>query len=199
MQVDSHITAIVLTAGLSSRMNRCKLSLPFKDHTIIQEVIMQLLGTSVSEIIIVTGHYREEIETLIPTDKPIQLVHNSNYEKGMTTSIQYGIQAAKHTTEGYMICLGDMPFIQTEDYNSILKQFLKHSNQQTIVRPFYQNKPGNPTIFSHHFKDEILNLDHMDGAKPLLKKFKGSLVRLEMENDSVIRDIDTRLEYDKIK
>ena len=36
------VTAIVLTAGFSSRMKKFKLGLPFKSHTIIEEVLLQL-------------------------------------------------------------------------------------------------------------------------------------------------------------
>jgi len=46
-------------------MKRCKLDLPFKNHTIIEEVIQQLVRSDIDELIVVTGHYRSEVETLV--------------------------------------------------------------------------------------------------------------------------------------
>jgi len=91
-----------------------------------------------------------------------------------------------------------MPFIQTEDYNAILHQFSKQGDQPTIIRPFYQNKPGNPTIFSHHFKSDILKLDYMEGAKPLLKQFSDMVFQLDMKTTAIIRDIDTGEDFGSI-
>lgn len=199
MQVDNLVTAIVLTAGLSSRMQRCKLNLPFANHTIIQEVIQQLSDANIAEIIVVTGHYQSEIKELVQENAQIRLVHNTDYLKGMTTSIQSGVKLANANTKGFMICLGDMPFIKTITYNEILEVFNKNYNDQPlIVRPFYKDQPGNPTIFSHHFKNEILKLEFMQGAKPLLIQFNEAVIQLELNTDQIVKDIDTRLDYGQI-
>ncbi|NER18758.1 nucleotidyltransferase family protein [Spongiivirga citrea] len=196
MQADNRVTAITLTAGLSSRMQRCKLNLPFAKHTIIQEVIQQLSDADVAEIIVVTGHYQSEIKELVQENAKIRLVHNPDYQKGMTTSIQCGVKATAGNTKGYMICLSDMPFIKTKSYNKILEEFNKNYNHQPlIVRPFYNEQPGNPTVFSHHFKNEILKLEFMQGAKPLLKKYTDSVLAMDIQEDVVVKDIDTSLDY----
>ncbi len=200
MDDSNPVTAIVLAAGLSSRMKSCKLNLPFKKHTIIEEVLFQLLQTEINEIIVVTGHYKDSITSLIPENKKIKCVHNAEYHKGMTTSIQLGVKSSSKKASGYMICLGDMPFIETADYNVILKQFLKNNEDTpSILRPFHKDLPGNPTIFSHHFKDDILALEYMEGAKPLLKKFSKTVVSIVMETDHIIRDIDTTMDYERTK
>ena len=104
-----HITAIVLAAGFSSRMGKCKLDLPFKSHTIIEEVLWQLSKTSVEEVFVVTGHYKNRIDNLLSNRADISIVHNPNYALGMTSSIQCGIKEAAKNSSGYLICLGDLP------------------------------------------------------------------------------------------
>ena len=56
-------SGIILAAGMSSRMeNGNKLLLPFRGHTIIEETVSNMLRSSLSETIVVTGHQHDEIE-----------------------------------------------------------------------------------------------------------------------------------------
>jgi len=55
-------------AGLASIMKKSKLDLPFKNHTIIEEVEFQLSNSLINEIIIVIGSYTNEIEKLFCCD-----------------------------------------------------------------------------------------------------------------------------------
>ena len=191
-----HITAIVLTAGFSSRMKQFKLGLPFKTHTIIEEVLLQLSTTSITETILVTGHYKARIEKVLAKNTRIKIVHNPDYAKGMTTSIQRGIHEAAEHTKGYLICLGDLPFITSEDYNEILSKIESvYDGNPCIVRPFFNNVPGNPVFFSTHYKKVLLNLTYMEGAKPLIKKYKDQMHKVLLKNNHIIRDIDTPDDY----
>ena len=70
------ISAIVLAAGLSTRMGKeNKLLLPFGNKTLIEHQVHVLLQTKVSEVIVVVGH---EAGLLIDVlkEKPIRLVKN---------------------------------------------------------------------------------------------------------------------------
>ncbi len=53
--IHQYVAAIVLAAGLSSRMGENKLLLPWQKKTIIQQVVDQVAATEIAEIIIVTG------------------------------------------------------------------------------------------------------------------------------------------------
>jgi len=192
------ITAIVLAAGFSSRMKKFKLDLPFKKHTIIEEVLWQLSKTTIKEIIVVTGHYKDRVENLLVASTVVKIVHNPEYALGMTSSIQSGIRNASRDSKGYLLCLGDLPFISTADYRQILSKIesLYNINTPVIVRPFFQSTPGNPVFFSSHFKNDLLTLDQMEGAKPLVKKNMESVHKIQLDTDSIIKDIDTPDEYD---
>ena len=83
------ITAIVLSAGFSSRMKKFKLGLPFKNHTIIEEVLFQLSKTSIKEIILVTGHYKKSIEKLLATNSTIKISKSLIYLSDVFLNINY--------------------------------------------------------------------------------------------------------------
>jgi molybdenum cofactor cytidylyltransferase len=195
-----NITAIVLAAGLSSRMKKFKLDLAFKSHTIIEEVLWQLSGTSIEETIVITGHYKERIENLLANNTSVKIIHNKDYALGMTTSIQCGVQEASKDTKGYLICLGDLPFISTEEYNQILLKIESvYNGDPIIVRPFFNETPANPVFFSSHFKEDLLNLEYMEGAKALISKNLEKLHKIILKTDNAIKDIDTPKEYNNYR
>src|SRR6186997_2110781 len=117
------VSAIVLAAGLSKRMgNENKLLLPYNDKTIIETTLQHLLDAGMEEIIVITGHETKLVSTTIQ-HLPVTIMHNPFYEKGMTTSIQKGVETA--TGKGYMICLADMFSITDSEYQSIRITFEK--------------------------------------------------------------------------
>ncbi len=87
------ISAIVLAAGTSSRMGaKNKLLLPFKSSTFIENLVAQLLKSTVDEVIVVLGHEKDNIKQVL-TQKELVFTVNINYNSGMTSSIQAGIIA----------------------------------------------------------------------------------------------------------
>ena len=113
----------------------------------------------------------------------------------MTSSIQTGIQSASKNTSGYLICLSDMPFLDKNDYNTILQEV---TNKKEILLPFYQNQKGNPVYFSQHFKLDILTHQEPEGCKEIVQKNKNSVNKVAFENDRILIDIDTQADYTSV-
>jgi molybdenum cofactor cytidylyltransferase len=129
-----------------------------------------------------------------------KLLMNDDFNKGMTTSIQTGVQAARVNSSGYMICLSDMPFIAPAEYRFLADAFLTilERDKQAIVQPIFEGQRGNPTIFSSFYKKDILDLTYTEGCKPIVQTHKEHLYLVEMPTDSVVKDIDFRQEYDRL-
>jgi molybdenum cofactor cytidylyltransferase len=136
-----------------------------------------------------------------PNRSFLKILMNNHYEKGMTTSIQTGVQAANKDSLGYMICLSDMPFITPSEYRFLADAFLTilERDEQAIIQPVFQGQRGNPTILSNFYKKDILDLTYTEGCKPIVQKHKEHLYLVEMPTDSVVKDIDFRQEYDRLR
>jgi molybdenum cofactor cytidylyltransferase len=130
-----------------------------------------------------------------------KILLNEDYEKGMTTSIQKGVEAASEESLGYMICLSDMPFITPAEYKFLADAFfdILEQDRQAIVQPTFEGNRGNPTIFSNFYKKDILDLTYTEGCKPIVQNHKKHLYLVEMPTDSVVKDIDFRQEYDRLR
>ena len=108
------ITAIVLAAGQSTRMgSKNKMFLPFRNSTVLSQVIAELIISNVDEIIVVMDNdtHANEIELV----SQVKLCINPNALSGLTSSIQTGVENA-HPDSDLLICLGDMPLINSKEY-----------------------------------------------------------------------------------
>ena len=101
----SEISGIILAAGLSTRMGEPKQLLPFGGSTIIETVIDNLLGSKLSEVIVVVGHEAEKVRVHIQ-HKPVKIVFNPDYQEGMLTSAQYGVQSISASADAFCDDIG---------------------------------------------------------------------------------------------
>ena len=191
--MSARITALVLAAGKSSRMGeKNKLLLKFNDQTMVSHVIDQLQESTVSDIIVVTGCEFENVRRSI--GQKVEFTHNPDYDQGLSTSIKTGIEALHSSTDGVMICLGDMPYISTQNYNSLLRKF----EAGKIIVPTSHGKTGNPIIFSNDYFSDFDILEGDKGARKLLEKYKEKIVRVDVNTDAIFDDIDTPEAYQDI-
>ncbi len=75
------ITAIVLAAGLSSRMRRFKPVLPYGGLSVIQSVIAVLRASSLDEIVVITGHEHDRLDEHL-AGCPVRTIFNPDYAAG---------------------------------------------------------------------------------------------------------------------
>lgn len=198
------ITAIVLAAGLSSRMEgQQKLFLPYRKRTILEQVVAELLASLVEEIIIVssplTHHQIKGMPTAcLPAGRGITLVSNPDHKQGMTTTIQCGVKSAASDSDGFMICLGDMPRITSSEYDQLVNSFTSShaEDSKSILLPFHKGQKGNPVIFSSTYRQAILVHQDMDGCRGIVQANLAHLTKVSMETDHVLVDVDTPRDYE---
>lgn len=191
----STVSAIVLAAGLSSRMGaENKLLLPVDGKPMVRVVVERLLEAGVEEVLVVTGYEVERIQEAL-SSLPVKMIFNPNYRRGMTSSIQTGVAAASGL--GYMICPGDMPFLQSADYRQMRAFFgEKHREDAAcICAPVYQGKRGHPVVFAAHYREEILQHKEPEGCKGIVGAHHDHLYTLPFSTSSILRDMDTPEDY----
>ncbi|MCP4494373.1 MAG: nucleotidyltransferase family protein [Gammaproteobacteria bacterium] len=186
----SGITAIVLAAGLSRRMQeRNKLLVDFKGHPLLRRVVDALLGSILTDIIMVTGYQADAIQHAL-ADTALRFVHNADYEKGLSTSLQCGIKAVPATAKGAMICLGDMPLLKSTSIDALLQAFDEQHGDKICV-PVYQHECGNPVLWPRRFFPSIRQSTGDIGARWLIKSHPESVHEVVVNDAGVLRDIDT--------
>jgi molybdenum cofactor cytidylyltransferase len=190
------ISAVILAAGESRRMGtQNKLLLQIGSEVLIRKFVKSVCASAADAVLVVLGHEAEKIKAVLQ-DQALRFVKNACYEKGMTTSIQSGVNAASRESVGFMICLADLPSAETSDFNCLIQAFndFRHTESLLIIVPVFQGQRGNPVLFSAEFRD-ILLAHKGEGCKGIVSKYHQCVREINMENDNLLRDIDTPEDY----
>ncbi|MEM9823587.1 MAG: nucleotidyltransferase family protein [Bacteroidota bacterium] len=195
------LSAIVLAAGSSRRMGKAnKLLLPWQQKAVVTTVVDHLLAVTGIEVIVVMGHEAELIQTALG-ERSLKKVVNPEHLKGMTTSIQCGLRATDVASQGYMICLADLPLIGSGIYQNIVQSFqaVVPSNPKTILVPRFQKKRGHPIVFSQYYKTQLLQHPILEGCKQILQDHQKHLHFFPCKDPAILLDMDTPEAYQKLK
>ncbi len=187
------ISAILLAAGQSMRMNgENKLSKEIQGIPLIKHSVKNILASSIDELIVVLGHQKETIEKLINKNEKIKFVFNKDFESGIASSIKTGLNNLSEKTEAFFICLGDMPMVNPNIYNQLIKSI----NKREIIVPTYKGQQGNPVLFAKSMKEKIINISGDVGAKKILELNKDKILNLEINDQCVTKDFNTQDNFD---
>lgn len=185
--------AVVLAAGLSSRMGTPKQLLPFGKSTVLGSVIENLQTARVDRIIIVLGHEAEKVRESVKNAN-VEFVLNLDYVLGMFSSVQAGLRALTPETDVFLICLGDQPSIRGETIRSLIDKFPNCG--KGIGIPFTQNDQGHPLFVSGKYLNELQLMASTLTLKHFLSAHSSDIAQLPVEDAAILRDIDTRADYE---
>ena len=183
------ISAILLAAGQSKRMDgENKLIKEIQGAPLIKHSVKNILAASVDELIIVLGYQKDTIEKLIDKNEKIKFVFNKDFESGMASSIKTGLNNLSEKTESFFICLCDMPMVNKNIYNLLIKS----KDGGKIIVPTYKGKQGNPVLFSISMKDKVKTVEGDIGAKKIIDINKSKILFCETNDISVTKDFNTK-------
>ena len=182
------ITGILLAAGRGTRFGSQKLLARLSDgrydgRYVIEASAANLLA-AVGRVIAVTG--RDERLMRVLDDCGCQVIVNERALEGMGTSIGAGVGASR-TAEGWIIALGDMPFI---DSTTIKKIKLAVAEGATIAVPTHEGKRGHPVGFARQYGSVLSALEGDTGAKAIIDANIASARMVEVSDAGIFADID---------
>jgi len=190
------IAAVVLAAGLSTRMGRAKLILPIGGKTVLERVLDTYRGARVDDIVVVIGASAEQIRSSVRFDEE-RVVFNPEYRKGMSGSLKLGIEALGSETEAAIIALGDQPFLSSKTVDRLVDEYL--ATKAPIVVPVYRGQRGNPVLFDSSLFSQIREIEGDKGAKSVVLKNEARVREVAVEDEGVLLDIDTPSDYEKAR
>jgi len=183
------ISAILLAAGRSKRMHgENKLLKKYKKKYLINHILKSLIKSKVNKIIVVLGHESRKIKKIALKNKKIAFVINSQYLKGISTSIKCGLKKISKKNVGFLITHADMPLVSKTNLNTLCLAF-KNKNKEIFV-PVYKKKVGNPLAFKYSMIQYLKKIKGDRGAKELIKSKKSKVQLIKMKSKSILVDFD---------
>ena len=199
------ISSILLAAGESSRMKgENKLIKEINGIPLINYSVKNILGSSIDELVIVLGHEKSIIQNIIKENKKIKFVYNDNYKSGIASSIKKGLGNIAKKAEAFFICLGDMPNVNQNIYNKLIKTRFNYNKKlppgkkKEIIIPTYEKKYGNPILFSKFMKKNIMNINGDLGAKKIIEMNKNKILYVPVKNHGITLDYDTEEDFNSL-
>jgi len=184
----------VLAAGLSSRMCALKQLLPFGNHTVVEQVVSTLLSSPVDEIVVVLGHRHEEIANVL-SKWDVRLTINPRYAEGMLGSIKHGWTTVDPRADGVMHVLGDQPQLEADVVRELIEAH--RANHAGILVPMFGGRRGHPILLDAQYREEILALGEDATMRQVLSAHAAAVQAIPVQTDSILRDMDTWVEYER--
>ncbi len=187
----NNIAAIVLAAGLSSRMGPDnKLLSDYGGQPLIAHVVEQIRNAHLERIVVVTGHEANDVRNAL-TSHNVEFVENPDFAEGLSSSLRAGLRRVTNEVDGAIVCLGDMPLITAEEINKLIEAFAPEDDHAICV-PTHDGKQGNPVLWSNQFFDEMLSLKGDIGAKSMIAHHEELVCEVPMPNEAALIDVDTQ-------
>lgn len=196
MSPRSHITAIILAAGTSSRMGKPKQLLEVNGKCMLDHTIQAALNAGMGLPIVVLGANARQIKSQSALLGCCRTVLNQQYHMGQSTSLVKGVLSSSPSTTAYIFLLADQPFVEGELIREMIKEFERQ--KADILYPEYQGQRGNPVIISSKLRTLLLQAKGDTGAKFLFSDSALKIVSHPVDTNAVIRDIDTPEDYQNI-
>ena len=182
------ISAILMAAGLSQRMGKDKLMLPYRGKSMLQNAADLLSVLPVSEKILVTTRKRLEILKL---PHGVRAVINHEPEAGQSGSIRLGVSAAGGNW--YMFLAADQPGLNPADLQQLIDCVKYHDNG--IIYPVVNGNPSTPSLFSARFRAELLSLTGDTGGRTVRAGHPEACVAITPACEENFFDIDSDDDY----
>jgi molybdenum cofactor cytidylyltransferase len=180
---------VLLAAGKSSRMGTNKMLEMIDGRPMVARTAQRLLSSRARPIVAVLGNMADQVDDAL-SRLPVDRVRNPDYADGLSTSLKRGITALPADIDGAIVCLGDMPLIAGRDLDRLIAAF-NPLEGRAIVVPTRHGRRGNPVLWSRQFFPEMMALSGDSGARKLIDEHADLVAEIEMDNDSVLIDIDT--------
>ena len=193
-----NIAAVVLGAGRSSRMGGPnKLLAEIGGRPLLRIVVEAALKSRARPVVVVTGHQRERVEAALE-GLPIKLVHNPNYAEGLGTSLKAGIAALAAEVDGAIVCLGDMPQVDSAMIDRLIGA-LDPDNGALVAVPSIDGKRGNPVVWSRRFFPDLMAVEGDVGARYLIGRYPEAVVEVPLNGTAALTDVDTPEALEAVK
>lgn len=180
------IAAVVLAAGLSTRMGRQKLLLPLGDKPVVRWSVEAVLS-HVQDVVVVTGRETAAVREAL-AGLSVRFAENPAPESGQSSSIAVGVGALSPATRTALIVLGDQPRTPRSVVPALLAA--RDRTGKAVIVPVYRGVRGTPVLFGAEVFAELRALSGDAGARAVVTARPERVEAVEVDSPMPV-DVDT--------
>lgn len=182
---------VVLAAGAGSRLGgRAKGLIEIEGEPLIQRSLRVLREAGVDELVVVTGHYRDNLKSWLENATVVEVTQPRDTHT-QADSLRLGVAGLSENIDAVMVLPVDMPALTRQDLVALIGAY-KHADERIeFVGPMVGTRPGNPVLFSRRIATQILRGEGEFGSGAWRHHQPGWLLEWQTGNPHYVADIDT--------
>ena len=181
--------ALIVAAGMSSRMGEFKPMLNIGSISIAQRVIATFQQAGLENIVMITGFRAEELERHLAGNGVVFLRNEDFEHTHMFDSACIGLRYLKGKCDTVLFTPVDIPLFTASTVQALLK------SRAALACPVCNGETGHPTLISAKLIDRILSDSGSDGLRGALERCGVKMEAVPVQDKGVLHDADTPEDY----
>ncbi|MBR4474158.1 MAG: NTP transferase domain-containing protein [Oscillospiraceae bacterium] len=181
--------ALIVAAGMSSRMGDFKPMLNIGSISIAQRVVATFRQAGVEKIVMITGYNAVMLEKHL-AGNGIVFLRNEEYETTqMFDSVCIGLRYLRDKCSRLLFTPVDIPLFTAATVRTLLE------TDAPLASPSAEGRLGHPTLISASLIDRILADSGDQGLRGALDRCGAEMLAVPVEDLGVLHDADTPEDY----
>ncbi len=190
IQVNENIAGIILAAGASHRMGQPKALMDWHGTPFVRICVLTAISAGLDPVLVIAGEETDRIREALQ-GLPVEVVQNSDWNEGQSTSIKAGIKTCPEGIGGAVFLLVDQPQIPA---TLVRKLVTEHSTTlASIILPESGGRRANPALFDRRTFPSLMDIRGDVGGKAIFSKFQVNSI--PWVDESILIDVDTPEDY----
>ena len=192
-----NFSAIILAAGLSSRMGEFKPLVRIGGKSFVEHAIALFRTAGIEEIVTVVGHRAQEVLPVVQAAASHGAI-NADYTNGMFSSVQAGVKALKHPGDAFFLLPVDIPLVRPATVRQLAAGFEQH-RAPLVCYPLFQSRRGHPPLINSQLIGALLRHDGMGGMREFLRGYEKQALSVHVEDPYIRLDADTPQDLSRLR
>ena len=181
--------AVVVAAGMSSRMGDFKPMLIIGSISVAQRVVATLKQAGAARVVVVTGYNAEELERHLASSGVVFL-RNENYRTThMFDSALIGLRYLRDKCRQVLFTPVDIPLFTAATVDALL------TSGAELACPVCGGTRGHPILMSANVIDRVLEDSGESGLDGALSRCGVPMTLVEVDDPGILHDADTPEDY----
>ena len=181
--------AVIVAAGMSSRMGDFKPMLNIGAITIAQRVVATFQQAGIQRIVMVTGYQAQMLERHL-AGNGIVFLRNENYETTkMFDSVKIGLEYMRDKCDRVLFTPVDIPLFTADTVRALM------DSNAPLCCPVCDGETGHPVMIATDLVDLLLGDSGENGLSGAMERLGIPMEQIPVSDRGVLHDADTPDDY----
>ena len=181
--------AVVVAAGMSSRMGDFKPMLSIGSISVAQRVVATLKQAGAARVVVVTGYNAEELERHLASSGVVFLRKENYRTTHMFDSALIGLRYLRDKCRQVLFTPVDIPLFTAATVDALL------TSGAELACPVCGGTRGHPILMSANVIDRVLEDSGESGLDGALSRCGVPMTLVEVDDPGILHDADTPEDY----